>query len=85
MVSENIFSKNTYNNACLYVPAGRKFAYERTAPWNSFYIMEMDFTRIEDVKCENEAKGTIYDLRGRMVDNPINGVYIINGKKVLVK
>jgi hypothetical protein len=85
MASENIFSKNTYNNACLYVPAGRKFAYERTAPWNSFYIMEMDFTRIEDVKCENEAKGTIYDLRGRMVDNPINGVYIINGKKVLVK
>ena len=26
-----------------------------------------------------------YDLMGRPVDNPTNGLYIINGKKVLVK
>jgi hypothetical protein len=41
MGNENIFSEDTYNNALLYVPQGRKFAYERTAPWSRFYIVEM--------------------------------------------
>ena len=42
--SGNIFSSDAYNNACLYVPEGRKFAYEKTAPWKNFYIVEKDFT-----------------------------------------
>ena len=46
--SENIFSSDAYINACLYVPNGRKFAYDRATPWNKFYIVEMDFTGIED-------------------------------------
>ena len=88
--SENIFSIDAYNNACLYVPEGRKFAYEKTAPWNNFYIAEMDFTGIgevyDEVKGENgKQKGTCYDMQGRMVENPTNGIHIIDGKKVLVK
>ena len=83
--SENIFSNDTYNNACLYVPAGRKFAYERTVPWNNFYIMDMDFTRIEVVGSEKGVMEEVYDLRGCMVDNPKNGIYIMKGRKVLVK
>ena len=83
--SENIFSNDTYNNACLYVPAGRKFAYERTVPWNNFYIMDMDFTRIEVVGSEKGVMEEVYDLRGCMVDNPKNGIYITKGRKVLVK
>ena len=26
-----------------------------------------------------------YDLSGRRVENPVQGIYIVNGKKVLVK
>ena len=26
-----------------------------------------------------------YDLMGRRVINPVNGIYIVNGKKVLIK
>ena len=26
-----------------------------------------------------------FDLQGRKVENPINGLYIVNGKKVMVK
>ena len=83
--NENIFSSDVYNNACLYVPEGRKFAYERTTPWNNFYIVEMDFTGIDDVKEQTVENNVIYDLQGRVVDNPTKGVYIINGNKVLVK
>ena len=83
--SENIFSIDAYNNACLYVPEGRKFAYEKTTPWNKFYIVEMDFTGIEELKSENGKVKTVYDFSGRVVENPSSGIYIINGKKVLVK
>ena len=83
--SKNIFSSDAYNNACLYVPTGRNFAYKKTAPWSNFYIVEMDFTGIDEVKAENGKVKTVYDLQGRKVENPTNGVYIINGKKVVIK
>ena len=84
--SENIFSIDAYNNVCLYVPVGRKDFYARTSPWSNFIIREMDFTGIEDVEAEGErVKDVYYDLSGRVVENPANGIYILNGKKVLLK
>ena len=50
--SENIFSSDAYNNACLYVPTGRKDFYAKTSPWSNFIIREMDFTGIEELKSE---------------------------------
>lgn len=41
-------------------------------------------TAIENVEVENEVKA-IYDLTGRRVEVAERGIYIINGKKVLVK
>lgn len=42
-------------------------------------------TGINELKGENEKVKTIYDLQGRKVENPTKGIYIIDGKKVLVK
>ena len=42
-------------------------------------------TGVDEVKCENGEVKTIYDLQGRKVDTSSKGLYIINGKKVLVK
>lgn len=42
-------------------------------------------TGIEDVKVETEGKGVIYDLMGRKVENPAQGIYIKNGKKFIVR
>ena len=42
-------------------------------------------TGIDDVEDENREMKAIYDLTGRKVENPTKGIYIINGKKVLVK
>ena len=83
--NENIFSEATYNNACLYVPNGRKFAYEKTTPWNRFFITEMDFTGINDVITDAKTPKVYYDLNGRIVTNPTKGIYVLNGKKVWVK
>ena len=44
-----------------------------------------DDTGINDVKNESSNVRTVYDLQGRKVDNPTNGIYIVNGKKVFVK
>ena len=41
-------------------------------------------TGIENVGIETVVEG-IYDLQGRKVENPSTGIYIVNGKKVLVK
>ncbi len=85
---KSIFSNNTYNNAYLFVPAGRKFAYEKAAPWNNFYIIEMDFTSIGNMeidKSNNFENNIYYDLSGRHVKNPGKGIYIVNGKKMFVK
>ena len=44
-----------------------------------------DPTGVEEVKAENGEVKAIYDLTGRKVAEPVKGIYIIDGKKVLVK
>ena len=75
----------------LYVPIGAKETYKATAGWNEFSeIIEVDLTAIDEVLDEvksesGKVKTVYYDLSGRVVENPTNGVYIIDGKKVLIK
>ena len=84
--SESIFADVVYDDAILYVPIGAKYRYEKREPWNLFFdIVEMDFTGIDDVKVEDGEVKTVYDLNGCAVENPANGIYIIDGKKVFVK
>lgn len=42
-------------------------------------------TGVEEVKGESVTVKCIYDLQGRRVDNPTSGIYVIDGRKVLVK
>ena len=48
-------------------------------------IKKGESTGIEEVKGENAKVKGIYDLQGRKVAKPSNGIYIIDGQKVLVK
>ncbi len=78
------------NDVTLYVPAGTKAVYASTNGWNEFAnIEELGFTAVVDVfnevKTEKAKMETIYDLNGRVVKNPKSGVYLIDGKKVLIK
>lgn len=82
-VVEPIKTNGTY---ILEIPTG----YFRDANSNDIegvtlkYIVKND-TSIEEVQTENVKVKGIYDLTGRKVDAPTKGIYIINGKKTLVK
>ena len=60
-----------------------------TVAWTSAMKIEAwtpgDDTGIEEVKGENGKVKGVYDLQGRKVENPSTGIYIVDGKKVLVK
>lgn len=86
---ENVFSKTAYNNAILYVPEGREFAYQKTFPWSNFYIQPISTSigGIETINT-NDLNSPIYNLKGfKMLDavNLPRGIYIKNGKKFIVR
>lgn len=80
-------SSSKYNST-LYVPLGAKAAYECAAYWSNFEnIVEMDFTGIKDVDANASFDGNenlYFDLNGRAVKNPTKGIYIRNGKKIVL-
>ena len=46
---------------------------------------EGETTGINELKGQSGEVKTIYDLQGRVVENPTSGIYIIDGKKVVIK
>lgn len=44
-----------------------------------------DVTGIQKVSAQGQNDGTYYDLSGRRVEKPSKGVFIVNGKKVIIK
>lgn len=69
----------------LYTYKVRVTTAEGNSPWSE--EMTVDFTTgIQQVQTEKSiANGDIYDLSGRKVSQPKHGIYIMNGKKILVK
>ena len=72
---------NNANKA--YLPASAVPAANNAASFS--FRFEGGTTGVEEVKTENGEVKTIYDLTGRQVNAVERGIYIINGKKVLVK
>ena len=50
--------------------------------WQTYFD---DGTGINAVEKDTDAAGTYYDLQGRKVQQPVKGLYIVNGKKVVIK
>ena len=46
---------------------------------------EGETTDVDELKGESGEVKAIYDLQGRVVENPTSGIYIIDGKKVIIK
>lgn len=86
------FDEETEKNATLYVPIGSKNLYMISPLWENFYnIVETDLSSINSV--EIDKKGTIdaiYRIDGKkplVTEKSVlpKGVYIINGRKCLIK
>ena len=44
-----------------------------------------DDTAVEEVSAAQQTDNRYYNLMGQPTENPTNGIYIHNGKKILVK
>ena len=92
-------SENTFNYKCtLHVPYGCKDKYQKAANWKNFTkIEEMEAEEYDEpaygdetgvapaVSDDAASDGQFYDLQGRPADGTKKGLYIRNGKKVLVR
>ena len=88
--------QDEYNANCAFVGAGSGYVKcdankcylrieENASPASSFSFRFEGSTSVEDVKTENGEVKAIYDLQGRKVVNPKEGLYIVDGKKVFIK
>lgn len=55
-----------------------------SAEAKSFYTFG-EATAINAVATSEKSSNGVFDLQGRRVENPVKGLYIVNGKKIVVK
>ena len=96
VIGENTFENWTCLSSTLYIPKGCKTIYWLHPYWEKFFHMEeFEPTEVEPIMT-NEKKvitdSTVYNLNGqrmRVKSDNINylpnGIYIVNGKKVILK
>ena len=87
--NSNAFDGSYPEYATLHVPDASVESYKATTPWRSFgkiVALTPEETGIDELKGENgKVKTALYDLSGRRVQKAQKGIFIQNGKKVMVK
>ncbi len=85
-IPPTISSKQMFNYQYteLIVPIGSLEAYKNADVWKEFSKIseEGEHTAILKIIYENNEEDIIYDLNGKPVSEPQNGIYIKNGKKI---
>ena len=85
------FSNYPISSATLHVPEELLSDYQATSPWNGFgsivplTVNDPQPTAIVNVNRETTGDNRYYTLDGREVQHPTKGVYIHNGRMVLIK
>jgi hypothetical protein len=74
------------------IPAGKAYYYADASQARVTYFVlsgeynEEETNGVGEVRSEKEeVRGNVYDLQGRRIANPAKGVYIKNGKKIIIK
>ncbi len=67
------------------VPAGKAYLETTTGGARALTIVFDDVDGINDVKREAISNNRFYNLSGQEVAQPTKGLYIVNGKKVIIK
>jgi hypothetical protein len=92
---KNSFLNSYIQNAILYVPESSVDDYRATVPWREFKeLVGINATGIDELEIAPAEVQLfdVYDLSGRKVAHQVtsleglpNGIYIVNGKKMLKK
>ncbi len=68
------------NRAYLLVPSGSSVSAQE------FFAFDATVTGVDNINAQDsEEDEKVYDLQGRCVAKPAKGIYIVNGKKVIMK
>lgn len=92
---DNYYALTTYNNAVVFaqvssgvvIPAGKAF-YAGSSLSRPYYIIDGSMTGISNIPLtlgSEDESGKVYSLSGQQVSRPRKGIYIVHGKKVVVK
>lgn len=97
-IAEKVFEGSPIEKATLHVPAASLNAYKTASLWRNFgnvvALTEGDPspTGIETIEFntnihnENERiNAKIYNIHGQRIEKPAKGLYIVNGKKIVIK
>ena len=90
MLQGGKFIKILDENGTVKMPAHRAYLplpTEDTAAAHAVTLIWGDDTAtgLDGIRENRSGDGTVYNLQGQKVENPSRGIYIINGKKVVVK
>ena len=74
----------------LHYPQGSRDAYRAAECWKEFFddhATEFDASGINDITVDGALDGKVYNLKGQQVNGRAaqKGLYILNGKKVIIK
>ena len=75
-------------NCTLEVPQGTLSAYQAAEQWKEFFFIQEGEAPTDignTVVQPTQGAPTYHTLDGREVKNPGKGIYIVNGKKVMIK
>ncbi len=68
------------------IAAGKAYLSLTTSPAPTLFFNFNDMTGIDEVRSQKEeVKGAYYNLAGQRVAQPTKGLYIVNGRKVVIK
>jgi len=79
-----VFSRISYTPAT--VPVGKAYLeFQGEGEARVLYIVPGEATGIDGIETAKAAEGVCYNIAGQRVAQPTKGLYIVNGKKVMVK
>lgn len=78
------FTTKTCMNATLYVPEESVSLYQNAEGWNCFWnIKSIESAGVDEIRIDNNLPILYFDINGRQINHPSNGVFIEKqGKKL---
>ncbi|MBP5322737.1 MAG: discoidin domain-containing protein [Bacteroidaceae bacterium] len=86
LATENVVVYNLNGEEFEAVPVNGVVTLEFAKKDQLYWIQITDVNGIEEIELDRDMDGTIYNVAGQRVEEPVKGnIYIVNGRKVIVK